>query len=245
LTDNSDFPDNKGDNLANRLENAIRIQQLTDELSDPENLKEHPPMKWVHTPGRGNCFLWSCVTAESVFKSGEHSNQEMERIGKMGKIGIRTDKDLITQKDLLREGMVDNLKERRAKNDPDFEQRLRTHIATLAEDGDLNFNDTQLATLEQAAMEIMLDPEYKLPKDIIAKYLEELSTNGSWNSEFEGDLVADILERPIILYQRQGQNGPIEYKTICGSQFLLDHTEPICALHIDGLHWEMLRYANL
>lgn len=172
-------------------------------------------MKRIRAPGDGNCFLWSCVIALKILKS-QNPN---ELVGKVDWIDT-----LKLDQDTLRKNMAELFQKKIESTDASFRERWIQYIFG---------NEAFTSFAPQDKREEVNTTEGKY-KDFIEPYLALIEKDGSWNGEFEAALVAEIMERPIVILSLQGED--YKFRTVAGDHY---SNTPLFVLHT-GSHYDVL-----
>lgn len=211
--------------LAYQLINAAEVSHFTHQLKDGKANAAN--MKRIAVPGDGNCFLWSCVVAQEIIKSDDPF-EFLQTIPSANAIAANSALKQ-KQKD-LRENLI-NLFLNKIK-DSAYRVSFLTYAST---EEDLK----SILPSDDAILQKLFNNE--LPEEfdkVVNNYVRKIKQDRFWNGPLEAGLVAEIFQRPIVIFKRE--HGNYRYQTLAGDQFL-ETNEPIYLLH-SGNHYEALVY---
>lgn len=210
--------------IFHRLHSERSLEALTETL----NQKKYQPfasMNVLTAPDDGNCFLWSCILGLEVMLS-DYPITRFESLKSFNKkhddyIGLKV------KQQNLREALVKGFTE---------------SIVNKTEVGDafrIDFCCYFLSTQSlKEQIELTEAEETGKPSDeMVQIFTEGLKQNGTWNGEFEARIVAQHLQRPIVILN-QGDNS---FRIIAGGQFM-EINDPLIVQHT-GNHYNTLIYA--
>jgi hypothetical protein len=218
-----------------RLENELAVLMFT-ELLKSRKWFGQIGLQEIKAPGDGNCFLWSCVLALVIDESKDQS-ESYASLKSFAHDSSHPQRGLLK---IRQQGLRDQLVAKFIENCSDSRE-FRAQFCTY-----FRYNlEEQLPISKEAIEEITeklhlkkeLTPEMERNfQEVVVKYIELIDQNGSWNGEFEAEMVAQCLMRPIVILTSTG-----DYRTIAGGQFLKASGSPLYVRH-SGNHYDALVY---
>jgi hypothetical protein len=208
--------------LAEGLKTAGDLYSYSHHLQ--EQLRATGDLPTIDNPGKGNCFLWSCVIA--LDRMLGHNSPPKELGPEQERLRAQiTDKflELISnpQEKELRERFLDYVTHNRV---------LKDHLPQLDE------LERALFIAEGLSAPYFLERQDSCRKihSLLSTYVDLISKDGTWNGEFEAELVAQIIRRPIVIISGDGAL----YPTIAGSEYFDHAINPALVLIHQSNHYK-------
>jgi hypothetical protein len=215
--------------LAYRLLNQYYYQLVEEEIKNlSKNNSLNIAMAQIDAPSDGNCFLWSCVIALEVLQNKKPHEMKAQFLQLSSSQNLYN--SLRKKQEELRETLTALLIQKIEFDDITFKNRLLDYL----------FNNDAFSafTPQDEATQLLIrnsDPAVATRLgSLINEYVVLLTENGSWNGEFEAELVAEIIQRPLIILSLDGAH--YKYRTCAGSHI---SATPLFVLHT-GNHYRAL-----
>lgn len=212
-----------------RLHAERSLMALTESLRQ----KDYQPfakMNRIVAPDDGNCFLWSCILGLEVLES--HNPNERYQSLIVFKKGHQEYGALKVKQERLRETLVNGFLQAIGKNTEEgieFKRKFCFYfLSTQSLKEKIELTDAEEGEIFASG----------IPNEaMLQSFVEGLATNGTWNGEFEAEIVSQNLQRPIVILNAADHT----FRTIAGGQFL-ETNDPLIVEHA-GNHFNTLFFA--